>query len=86
MEKRQRWRRRERAEQWECGWRVWLRSPPWRRTRSCGASSEEAGWERTGEDKEETAAGDLQTQQGTSCLLIKNNNIYLNIKENKFYV
>lgn len=69
MEKQQPWRRRERAELQEWGWRVWLRSPPWRRTQSCGASSEEVGWERTGEDKEETAGGDPQVQQGTSYLL-----------------
>lgn len=51
------------------GRRVWLHSPLWRRTRSCGASSEEAGWERMGEDKEETAVGDLQKRQEPSCLL-----------------
>lgn len=66
MEKR---RRRGREVQQGREWRVWFRSPPWRRTRSCGASSEGAGWEKTGEDKEEKAAADLQTQQEPSCLL-----------------
>lgn len=54
----ERWWRRGREVLQGCGWRVWLRSPPWRRTRSSGASSEEEGWGRKGEDKEERAAGD----------------------------
>lgn len=65
MEKR---RRRVREELQGHGWRVWFHSPPWRRTRSCAVSSEEAGWEKMGEDKE-MVAGDLQAQPEPSCLL-----------------
>lgn len=58
------------------GQRVWFRSPPWRRTQSCGVFSEEAGWERTGEDKEEMEAGDPQTQRGTFYLLKRKKKSY----------